>query len=259
MLSGIYQHAGRHLGFVGANPVALLDRVEKPGTHDERPKRVLSAEELRRLLSAVEDRYRLLFELEAETGARLGEVLGIVWSEVDLEKGSVTFTHQLAKGGGGRVPLKTTRSRRTIEVTPELTAKLREAKVAAARSGPHDFVFATRTGTPHDHRNIGGRVLKRAVKLAGLEAVVRDGRIVEPAPTFHDLRHSHGSALIGAGFDMEEVSARLGHSTVATTMKEYVHEYDAARRSEQRRSRLAQLYSSEPLPAGQVVKLDQRT
>jgi hypothetical protein len=52
----------------------------------------------------------------------------------------------------------------------------------------------------------------RAVKRAGLGAVERDGRVIEPAPTFHCLRHSHGSALIAAGWDIEEVSARLGHS-----------------------------------------------
>ena len=79
--------------------------------------------------------------------------------------------------------------------------------------------IARGAGTPHDQRNIGGRVMARAVERAGLEAVQRDGRTVEPAPTFHSLRHSHGSALIAAGWDIEEISARLGHSNVATTQR----------------------------------------
>jgi integrase len=62
------------------------------------------------------------------------------------------------------------------------------------------------------------------------------------APTFHSLRYSHGSALIAAGWDLEEVSARLGHASTATTMRAYIHAYDAARRSEDRRGRLAALY-----------------
>lgn len=66
-------------------------------------------------------------------------------------------------------------------------------------------------------------MLARAVERAGLEAVQRDGRIVEPAPTLHSLRHSHGSALIAAGCDIEEIGARLGHSNVATTQRNYVH------------------------------------
>jgi site-specific recombinase XerD len=36
-------------------------------------------------------------------------------------------------------------------------------------------------------------------------------------PPFHSLRHSHGSALIAAGWDIEDVSARLGHANIATT------------------------------------------
>ena len=125
---------------------------------------------------------------------------------------------------------------------PQLTSKLRAAKLAALKSGDHDFVFVSRAGTPHYHRNIGGRVLGRAVEKAGLEAIERDGKVIEPAPTFHNLRHSHGSALIAAGWDLEEVSARLGHANVSTTARIYVHEYDAARRSQHRRDRLAAMY-----------------
>jgi integrase len=191
------------------------------GLEDERPKRVLSPDELRGLVAAVDEPYRLIFELTAETGARLGEALGLVWSDVDFDAETVTFTHQLGKHGE-RVQLKTARSRRCIETTPALAAKLRTARLASAASGNHDFVFVSRAGTPHDHRS---------------NARPRSG-IVEPAPTFHNLRHSHGSALIAAGWDIEELSARLGHANVGTTQRAYVHAYDAARRTVQRRSRL---------------------
>ena len=254
VLSSIFTYSARHLGLVGVNPVSLLDRVERPSSDDERPKRVLTADELHRLLAAVNEPHRLIFELAAETGARLGEALGLVWGEIDLDHQTVTFTHQLDRHGK-RVPLKTKRSRRCIEVTPTLVSKLREAKVAANACGDHDLVFVSRVGTPHDHRNIGGRVLAHAVKQAGLGAVERDGEVVEHAPTFHSLRHSHGSALIAAGWDIEEVSARLGHSNVGTTQRIYVHAYDAARRSEQRRSRLAALYVQDAPAAAAVADL----
>jgi integrase len=252
VLSAVFKYASRHLGFVGVSPVSLLDRVERPSLEDERTKRVLSGDELRRLLTAVDEPYRLVFELAAETGARLGEALGVVWGEVDLEAQTMTFTHQLDRDGN-RVALKTKRSRRCLEVTPGLVAKLRTAKLAAAHSGAHDFIFVSRAGTPHDHRNIAGRVLSRAVERAGLEAVKRDGHVVEPAPTFHSLRHSHGSALIAAGWDIEEVSARLGHSNIATTQRTYVHAYDAARRSDERRARLTTLYGGTAEGSGAEV------
>jgi len=239
-LSGVFRYAGRHLAFTGVNPVTQLDHVERPSLDDERPKRVLGEDELGRLTEAVDEPYRLIFEFAAETGGRLSEVLGIVWGEIDLEDAKVSFTHQLSHGK--RVPLKTKRSQRSIEITPSLAAKLREYKMASGHSGDHDFCFVTRRGTAHDQRNVGGRVLARAVKHAGLEAVERDGQIIEYAPTFHNLRHSHGSALIAAGWDIEEVSARLGHADVSITLKTYVHEYQAAKRSDDRRNRLAALY-----------------
>lgn len=243
VLSSVFTYSARHLGLVGVNPVSLLDRVERPSSDDERPKRILTSDELRRLLDAVNDRYKPLFRLTAETGARLAEILGLAWANIDLDAMTVTLTHQLDRQGQ-RVPLKTRRSRRVLEVTPQIVATLRRMKMATAFSGPHDLVFTTRTGTGHDHRNIGGRVLAHAVTRAGLGAVQRDGVVVQYAPTFHALRHAHASALIAAGWDIEEVSARLGHTSVATTQRVYIHQFDAARRTDDRRNRLAALYDS---------------
>src|ERR1017187_7694444 len=86
--------------------------------------------------------------------------------------------------------------------------------------------------------------LAAAVKRAGLGTVEVGGEVVQRAPTFHDLRHSHASALIAQGWDIEEVSARLGHADIATTQRTYVHAFDAARRSDERRGRLDRLYGN---------------
>ena len=99
VLSSVYSYSARHLGLVGINPVSLLDRVERPSTDDEKSKRILSADELARLLASVDDDYRLLFELAGETGGRLAEVLGLVWQDVDLDAETVTFACQLDRDG----------------------------------------------------------------------------------------------------------------------------------------------------------------
>lgn len=253
VLSSIFTYAARHLGLAAQNPIALLDRVERPSSDDEKPKRILTGAELARLLDAADADYALLLGLAAETGARLAEVLGLAWENVDLDEQTVAFTHQLSRARRGRparrVPLKTRRSRRVLEVTPGLISKLRAHKVASAHSKAHDLVFCGRDGKGLDHRNIGGRVLARAVRNADLGAVTdASGGVAVPAPTFHALRHSHASALIAQGWDIEEVSARLGHADVATTQRTYVHQFDAARRSPERRARLAKLYD-DPMEA----------
>lgn len=239
VMASVFKYAIRRLGHAGTNPVMALERDERPRISDDQSeKRILNPAELSRLLAAVPERHRLIFDVAASTGLRLGETLGLVWGDVDTNAETLSLTHQLDRQGE-RVPLKTKRSRRTVEITPSLAAKLREAKVAARKSGKHDLVFVTSADTGHDHRNIGGRVLARAVKAAGLEAIERDGVVIEPAPTFHDLRHTHASALIAAGENVELVSRRLGHADASTTLRVYVHQFDAAKRTEAFRSRLA--------------------
>lgn len=250
VLGRIFDHALRHLAWRGSNPVRALDRDERPRS-DEREKRILSADELSALLDAIEPEHRLLFAFAAATGARLGEVLGIRWHGIEFEAGSALISHQLDRQGT-YVPLKTKRSRRTIELPASLVTQLRAHKLASPYSGEHDYVFASRSGAGHDHRNIGGRVLKRAVKRAGLGDELRDGVVVKHAPTFHSLRHSHGSALIASGWDLEEVSARLGHRDVTVTARVYVHAYESAKRSAARALRLEAMYGSAQTQTGAV-------
>jgi integrase len=90
-------------------------------------------------------------------------------------------------------------------------------------SRPHTLTLCScpAGAPPHDHRNIGGRVLAAAVKRAKLDA---------PAPTFHDLRHTHASRLIAAGMDVQ-VADRLGHANIAVTQSTYAHAFDQAARS----------------------------
>jgi integrase len=118
---------------------------------------------------------------------------------------------------------------------------LRTHKLASPYSDDHDYVFASATGSGYDHRNIGGRVLARAVKRAGVGAVVRGGEIVVPKPTFHSFRYTHGSALIASGWDLEAVSARSGRD-VTVTARNYVRAYESAKRSSARSARLEAMY-----------------
>jgi integrase len=253
LLSGIFRYASRHLGFPGQSPTASLDRVERPNLDDQRDKRILSQDELNRLLAAIPERLRLLYELASETGGRRGEILGLNWSEIDFDAGTIEFTHQLSSRTRQRVPLKTKRSRRAVEITPAMAQSLRAAKLKSRRSGDHDLVFPGQDGNGRDG-GVVARTLDRAAKRAGLDAILNGDQVVLPAPTFHSLRHTHASALIAAGWDLEEVSARLGHTDVSVTAKAYVRAYDHARRSVDRRTRLQALYSSAHAPINADVR-----
>ena len=247
-IGSVFKYAARDLGFVGQNPVALLDKSERPHDDDEdAPRRVLTPDEVGRLLDHADESYRLLFEVAADTGARIGEVLGLTWGSVDTRGASLHFFQQLDRNGQ-LVRLKTKRSRRWVEISDELAARLRAHKAASASSQGHDLVFRSQVDTPLDHAN-ARRAFARAVKAAGLGAVKRDGTVVVPAPSVHDLRHAHASALIEEGWNAVEISARLGHADTTVTLRVYVHQFDHAGRSDDRRSRLPVLRRGSALEA----------
>jgi integrase len=195
----------------------------KPGelpdpADDQREHRVLSDDELRRVLEACEPRWSLYFRTLAETGARASEALGLTPEQVG--DGTVRFTAQLAPDGTLR-PLKTRTGKRTIEVTRGLSAELRLA-------GDRERVF------PRFAYHQAGREWARALKRAKLDG---------PPPVLHDLRHTHASRLIALGWDPVEIASRLG-DRLETVLRVYTHEFDARRRSAGRRAALEQVYGS---------------
>ena len=196
---------------------------------DQREHRVLTDEELALLLEACDSRCRLYFQTAAETGARASEVLGL--TRPGIGDGTITFSRQLGADGTLR-PLKTRGSKRTIEVRRALTAQL---KLTGC-----ERVFEPLT--------------LKAVERAWRATVERAG-IGEPRAVAHDLRHTHVSGLIAAGWDVVEIASRVG-DTIETVLRVYSHEFDAKRRSAQRRASLEERYggiSAEPL--AEVVEL----
>ncbi|MEN3282084.1 MAG: hypothetical protein V7607_3224 [Solirubrobacteraceae bacterium] len=228
-LSGIYRFAKRHLGYPGGNPVAVLDARERPSTEPEIETHALTSDEVARLLGATLPADRLVVEFALSTGMRMSEVLGLVWDDLDLSDcPAVTVTVQLGRYGddrGQRVAVKSRRGKRRIVITDDLRRKLIAAKVLASPGAEH--VFCSRTGAPREQRTVG-RAFGETVTRAGLDDTT----------TFHAMRHTHASQLIADGWNVVDVAARLGDS-IQTVMTTYAHAFDAARREDDQRARLA--------------------
>jgi integrase len=231
-LSGIFRFASRHLGYQGTNPCAVLDRRERPTTEPVTETRALTSDEIARLMDATLPADALLVELALSTGMRMSEILGLAWGDLELtDTPAIDVAAQLSRYGerGVRAPVKSKRGRRRVVITRDLARKLAAAKLLAARSGDGDYVFASRVGVPRG-QGTQGRRFAQAVGRAGID----DGI------TFHFLRHTHGSQLIAAGWDVAAVAARLGDS-IQTVMTTYAHEFDAHRREAEQREQLAAL------------------
>jgi integrase len=174
------------------------------------------------------DRLSALWALAAMTGMRLGELTGLRWSDVDLDRGQLHVRRGLV-GVLARVPTfsqpKTARSRRRVPLSAEAVAVLRahKAQQNAERlrlgegwgmgiAGSADLVFTTHLGTALD-KTVGQFHFKEALKRAGLRPEIR----------FHDLRHFAATTMLANGVDIPTTSAILGHANAAITLTVYAH------------------------------------
>jgi integrase len=203
-------------GRIPVNPMSQLERGERPSHDDQRPKRILSLDEMQKLLEAADsEHYRGLLELLLTSGIRIGEALGLTLADLDVDNSLIHIRYQLARDGS-RAALKTGEAERTIDIPPELMRRL--VAVITDRGAcfnPNALVFASRNETGLE-RKTARAALDRAFKAAGLP---------KPKPTLHDLRHSHASMLIALDYTLVDIQRRLGHRKPDTTLRIYAHQW----------------------------------
>jgi len=185
--------------------------------------RALEASEVHTLLEACQnDQLKTIIFTAVGTGMRLGELLGLRWSDLDLTTGAAHVARAaqyLPRAGTTFRTTKTARSRRNVALSPDTVRALREHRARQAERrlalGPSyddgDLVFAT----------IEGRVLAPHTVSRQFHDLVR--RTSVGAVRFHDLRHTAATLMLRAGVHPKVVSERLGHSTIAITLDTYSH------------------------------------
>jgi integrase len=212
-------------GLVSRNVAELVDgpMVER---HEFAP---FSPAQARQLLAAAQgDRLAALYTVAVSLGLRKGEAIGLRWCDVDLDGGQIHVRHQLLREPGGGVtliPLKTSRSRRTLALPAVVAEDLRahrqrqredRLEIGPRWKGPEPhspgaYVFSTTIGTPLDPRGVV-RQYKALLAKAGL-----------PDRRFHDLRHSCASLLLARGVSLRSIQEVLGHSSYTLTANTYAH------------------------------------
>ena len=158
-----------------ANPAegCALPKVE------HREMKTLPVEQLRSFLrEARESGVFELYYLGLATGLRRGELLGLKWEDIDLERGDLRVKRQVSRINGEVVeaPLKTKNAYRTLPLAEDTVSVLKEQR---RKVGSSPWVFPSPNGGPISPDSVL-HMLHRVLKRAGL-----------PKVRFHDLRHPY--------------------------------------------------------------------
>ena len=175
----------------------------------------------RTLLAAAKIRLSAVVVLAVTTGLRRGEILGLRWEDIDLDRAilQVRRTLEQARGGLRFKEPKTERGRRLVALGPDAVETLRrhrleqikERVALGQRYKNSDLVCARLHGTPLDPAEV----------TAGFAKLIRSLDL--PRVRLHDLRHGHATHLLRLGIHPKVVSERLGHSGVGITLNTYSH------------------------------------
>ena len=217
-------HKAVYWQLIVSNPA---ERVQPPKT--QKPKRPCYDEEQTRILvenleklTGNDMKYRVAILLDIFTGARLGELAGLEWTDIDLKNGIITINkssqYLSSKGVFTKAP-KTESSVRDVAVPYFIVSLLEEYKLWYEEQkafcgefwNDSNRLFVQDNGKPI-HPSTISKWFVNFVQSIGL-----------PVINFHGLRHTNASLLIGQQVDVATVSARLGHAQITTTYNFYVH------------------------------------
>nr|WP_325305263.1 site-specific integrase [uncultured Dysosmobacter sp.] len=191
-----------------------------PADHVEPPKvvhksmTILNEEQLDTFLAAVEQDpiWKNFFYTELTTGLRLGEICGLMWSDFDAKKGTLSVNRTIHKEKGGRLvtgDTKTYAGTRTI-VLPDSTAELLRGR----KKNSYSVWIFPNPLKPEAPMN-------PSTAYRQLKAILTENSL--PDLRFHDLRHTFATHALANGVDAKTLSGILGHTKASFTVDTYTH------------------------------------
>ena len=200
----------------------------KAGGSEPKEQVPLTESQCRALLKAVEGTkvYPLVLLL-MYSGLRIGEALGLMWSDVDFEQGTVTVSRSLVfpddnRAGELNSEMKTPAAHRTIPLPWPAVEVLKKEK-AAAKSV---WIFSKQNGDHHSYDSF--RALWRLIDYRStVKRKAQQREIVERTLDFsvhpHLLRHTCVTRWFEQGLDIKEIQYLAGHATEEITLRIYTH------------------------------------
>ena len=175
--------------------------------------KILPPEQIKSYLTAANQRGVLpMFYLELVSGLRKGELVALLWSDLDIKNRTISVSKQYIKNPNGELTLsrpKTETSVRKVSI-PQMAVDLLIQEHEKHPGNPYMFPSPI-TGEMYYPDSVVN-LHKKILKDAGL------GHI-----RFHDLRHTFATLALQNGVDIKTVSSMLGHYDAGFTLRTYTH------------------------------------
>ena len=194
-----------------------IDKIKRPPIK-EKPVESFSHDEQKRIEQAVRnDKRDKMFGvlLCLYSGLRIGELLALEWSDIDLTKGEVSVTKSCYDGTDEQGHLcritttpKTENSIRVIPIPRQLIPLIREHK----KKSKSKYVVSD-----------GEKIITVRSYQRSFELLLKKNNIEHHG--FHALRHTFATRAIECGMDVKSLSEILGHKNPTITLKRYVHSF----------------------------------
>ncbi|MGV9742889.1 tyrosine-type recombinase/integrase [Nocardia farcinica] len=212
----------RRRGAIAKNP---CEATNLPRVH-QAEMTFLEPDEYAALEAALPEQWRQFVRFLVASGMRWGEATALRVGDVDRRACTARVRQAWKYTGGKRVlgPPKTKKSKRTVNLDPDLVAELPLA------GRPYTaWLFANRQGNPIQISTFYKQVWRPT--LAALAADPADP-LHGKTPRIHDLRHTCASWLLDDGVPLGDVQEHLGHESIQTTKDRYGHvSRDAGKRA----------------------------
>ena len=207
---------GLRWGIAEVNPVP----ASEPPVPKKKESVALTVEQQEKVIASATAPWGMdvFLELDAATGARRGELLGLQWT--DLEGNRLMIGRSLSQVGQ-EVFLKEPKNKkfRVVTIPSAALKKLQAHRKTQLPYREHfgdsyqgDFIFCNPDGSP----------LKPDTVSASVSLLFRSLKLPKGV-SLHTLRHTHGSHLLAAGVPLTDVSQRLGHVNPHVTATAYAH------------------------------------
>ena len=200
----------------------------------EKQKDFYSVEEVKKLLALLRNEgeqrkpFAVFFTLAAYMGARRGELVGLEWRDIDFDNNTISISRAYYYDAHRRELFtdtpKTKTSRRSLKMPAHVMETLKDFKEWQDRQRDiwggswveTDRLFTQPNGEPMNPSK-PYKFLREFCKRTGMRMC-----------NVHSFRHFNASALINSGVDVVTVQTALGHSTPATTLNIYSHNFSNA-------------------------------